>query len=118
MVKVRNFKRIFFLILGILGLFVMYISILPIVLPQLPVNETSDKQDNLDLSVLNSSGTANKIKKIAREELLAVLALTSLLITQDLFKKIHKNQLFAFGESTLTLVDSLLLHSTTGSQAP
>lgn len=118
MSKVRNFKKIFFLILGILGLFVMYISILPIVLPQPLVNETSDKQDNLDLSVLNSSGTANKVKKIARAELLAVLALTSLSITQDLFKKIHKKQLFAFGESTFTLVDFLLLHSTTGSQAP
>ena len=118
MSKVRNFKRIFFLILGILGLFVMYISILPIILPQPLVNETSDKQDNLDLSVLNSSGTANKIKKIARAELLAVLALTSLSISQDLFKKIHKNKLVAFGESTFTLVDFLLLHSTTGSQAP
>ena len=118
MSKVRNFKKIFFLILGILGLFVMYISMLPIVLPQPLINETSDKQDNLDLAVLNSSGTANKIKKIAREELLAFLALTSLSITQDLFKKIHKKQLFTFGESQLTLVDSLLLHSTTGSQAP
>ncbi len=116
--KVRNFKRIFFLILGILGLFVMYISIHPIMLPELLLNETSDKQDSLDLPVLNSNGTANKVKKIVREELLAILALTSLLMTQSLFKKNHKTYRFIVIELTHQRADSLLLYATTGSQAP